>query len=49
MRMKLLLSGEYDDYDAILTSECRSRRHGVLRLVQHAVPYVLPLGREKGL
>ena len=45
IRMKTLLSGEYDKNNAIVTAARRSRRNRVLRLVRHAVPYVQPDGR----
>ena len=43
--MKTLLSGEYDNNNAILTLHAGAGGTEVLRLGWHAVPYVQPLGR----
>ena len=47
VRIKTLLSGEYDRANAIVTLHAGGRRNRVLRLGFHALPDVLPLGRQK--
>ena len=45
IRMKTLLSGEYDKCNAILTLKCRRRRYGILRLGSDVIQNVLQGGR----
>lgn len=44
MRIRTLLSGEYDKEDAIVTLHAGAGGDGVLRLDRHALPDVQPLG-----
>ena len=46
IRIKTLLSGEYDNNNAIVTLHAGAGGTEVLRLVRHAVPYVHPLGGD---
>ena len=47
LRITTMLTGEYDDSNAILTLHAECRRYRELRLGEHALPYVSALGREK--
>ena len=49
IRVKTLLSGEYDKNDAIVTLHAGAGGDRVLRLGRYAVPHVHPLGRAQGL
>ena len=44
LRVKTLLSGEYDRGKRHRDAACRGRRDGGLRLDFHALPHVYPLG-----
>ena len=47
IRMKTLLSGEYDKNRCHHQAECRSRRNRVLRLGRNALPYVHQMGGKE--
>lgn len=49
IRVSTLLSDEYDHHNAILKLNAGAGRYRELRLGEHAVPYVHPVGRAQGL
>lgn len=49
LRISTLLTGEYDNDDAIHYTTCRGRWNRVLRLGRNAIPYVHKMGRKERL